>query len=141
MHRHKTKPIFYLVIGMIRKLWLVYMLVFMQDYPLLTIMLVNLQTIGMVVAVSVLQPYTLPSENHKEIIDEAVVLVFIYHLMTLTDFVSDANTREWIGFSLCFIVCCNLVVNLLIVFVQSIKHGCKRVKMHWERRQNIKKAK
>jgi hypothetical protein len=82
-------PIFYLVIGMIRKLWLVYMLVFMQEYPLLTIMVVNLQTIGMVVAVSVLQPYTLPSENHKEIMNEFVVLVFIYHLMTLTDFVSD----------------------------------------------------
>jgi len=79
--------------------------------------MVNLQTIVMVVAVSVFKPYTLPSENKKDIMNEIMVLVFSYHLMALTDLVPDAQTREWIGFSLCSLVCSNIVINLMIVFL------------------------
>ncbi len=117
VHRQKTKPIFYLVIVMIRKLLLVSMLVFMQAYPLWTILLVNLQSIVMVVVVCALRPYTLPNDNYKEIMNETMVMVFSYHLMALTDLVPDAHTREWIGYTLCFIVCTNVGINLMIVFL------------------------
>jgi len=49
--------------------------------------------------------------------NEIMVLVFSYHLMVLTDLVPDAHTREWIGFSLCSLVCSNIVINLMIVFL------------------------
>jgi hypothetical protein len=127
MHRHGRRVLSYLYVGMARKLWLVYMIVFLQEEVYWSLIMVNFQSVLMVMVVGETKPFLRKYENHLELFNEFSTLVVNYHLMMFTNFVPDLDTREQIGQSLVYGTCLNLACNLGIIgrtsFILMLKKG------------------
>lgn len=60
------------------------------------------------------EPMTVISENRMQLFNESFVLLLSYHLLTLTDFVTNIETRNVVGKSLIAMTLSNLGVNILL---------------------------
>jgi hypothetical protein len=60
------------------------------------------------------EPMTVISENRMQLFNETFVLLLSYHLLPLTDFVTNVETRNIVGQSLIVMTLFNLVVNILL---------------------------
>jgi hypothetical protein len=60
------------------------------------------------------EPMTVVSQNQMQLFNEFSVLIFSYHLLPLTDFMTDRDTRNIVGKSLMAITLLNLGINMLI---------------------------
>lgn len=130
-HRRGASVIRYLYVGQFRKLWMVFMLVFMQKNVFWSIVMVNFQAVLMVLVVGDVKPYKSRSDNNTELMNEFTTLVVNYHLMVFTDFVPDIQTREQVGKSLVYVIGGNLLLNLGIVFGRSFFLLLKRAKLRF----------
>lgn len=102
-------------LSLLRKLSLVYVLVYMQNYPVFTIFLVNLQALILITEVSYVNPYESSLKNKIELLNECFALLKNYHLLMFTDFLSDVDTREFVGKSLIVITISNVGINIMII--------------------------
>ena len=87
----------------------------------------------MVLIVGSVKPFTKKSANHSELYNEFTALVVNYHLMMFTDFVADVETKEQIGTSLIYVTGANLLVNLCMIFIQSMILLYTRTKLYFLR--------
>jgi len=66
--------------------------------------------------------------NNLEIFNELSVLIMTYHLLFFTDFVINPETKFLYGWSACLVTLFQVLVNLIVIIVVSIKDmvmGCK----------------
>ena len=77
----------------LRKLCLIYVVVYMQNMPVFSIFFVNFQAIFMMMVVGYVPPFKSRIMNNMELINEAFVLITNYHLFTFTNFLPDIETR------------------------------------------------
>lgn len=96
-------------------------LVGMVAKPFFSMFFFNFSTLIALILVGMLRPYTLPSTNYREMLNEFGILVLNYHLLCLTDFVHDPSTREIIGYSLCSCISVILICNIVVVAVDLFK--------------------
>ena len=67
--------------------------------PMLCIFYFNFAALFAMILAGLLRPFSRLSENISELLNEFGILVLNYHLLCLTDFVGDPDTRETIGLS------------------------------------------
>jgi len=91
--RNGKTVILFPVIGLVRKLFLAFTVVHLQNYPNFSIFSINLQTLAMIMLIGHTEPYKLKSQNRLEMFNEFSLLLVNYHQFSLTDWVSDADTR------------------------------------------------
>ena len=78
---------------------------FIAQYFLLT-----MSTIGMIVLIGYKKPFREVNRNRAALSDEGYIIFFMYHIICLTEFVPDENTRNGIGYSAVTIVLLHLFV-------------------------------
>jgi hypothetical protein len=81
-------------------MWLAYMLVFQNDKPVMSIFCVMVQALIMIAVTGLAEPMIRISDNRIQIFNEFSVLIFCYHLLPLTDFMTDREARNLVGKSL-----------------------------------------
>ena len=74
-----------------------------------------------VILVGYINPYKNPRINSIAIINEVISVFIMYHIFCFTEWVPDANTKYEIGFSCLFFNGLHLLVNLLLILVDSYK--------------------
>ena len=106
--------LYYPVVSLFRKMWLAYILVYQNDKPVVNIFCVVVQALMMITVTGIAEPMIMVRENRMSIFNEFSVLIFAYHLIPLTDFMTDLNTRNLVGQSLIAVTLFNLGVNILL---------------------------
>jgi len=92
----------------------------------------------MIILVGQLQPFKLPKENIVDMANEFAICILIYHLICLTDFVLDPNTRLVIGDSLILFVFLLIGYNLGLICTDSITKVFRRSYLEQQKAENIK---
>ena len=69
----------------------------------------------MIILVGLSRPYRLRSNNRLEIFNEFILLLVNYHLTSLTDWVSDGDTRYMIGWAMITVTVLGMTVNLSLL--------------------------
>ena len=87
-------------------------IVVMIQYPVLLLFVYNFTTLTSLIVSGLTIPYKLPYLNRLELANECFILILNYHLFCLTDFVSDPDTREGIGYSMCAVTSLYLAINI-----------------------------
>ena len=95
-----------------RKMLLVYILVFQNNYPVYSLFCVLLQSIIMIIVIGLVEPMTLRSENRWQLFNEVFILFFADFLFPLTESNSDLDGRDLVGKSLIVIFLLNLGANI-----------------------------
>ena len=90
-------------------------------YPILCIILFNYTTLTSLIVAAHTMPYKTLELNRLEFTNEFLVLILNYHLMCLTEVVSDPDTRVYIGYSLIALTLLYLGLNVGIGFKETIK--------------------
>lgn len=129
--REGRKVFTYVWAGLLRKLWLVIMVVFMQDYVLTSLFFVNYQAILMLIVVGYTRPFLYVSEVYIELINEFATLVLNYHLLCFTDWVDDVDTREIMGKSLVYTTLINLGINFTLIASKSLLLFCRKARLRY----------
>ena len=112
--RRGRLALFYPCLSLFRKMWLAYMLVFQNDKPVMRIFCVMVQALIMIVVSGLAEPMIMISDNRMQIFNEFSVLIFCYHLLPLTDFITDQEARNLVGKSLILVTQINLGVNIFL---------------------------
>ena len=105
----------------LEKLILAYVLVFVFSYPFAQLFAVNFLSVAHLIILGTVEPYKDISTNRKELLDQVSVFLIFYHLFCATDFVSDAYTRSWVGWSMVMITAISLGANLLSLLYSNLK--------------------
>ena len=76
------------------------------------------QGLLMIAVTGFVEPMTSVGENHMQLFNEFSVVLLSYHLLPLTDFMPDLETRNtFVGKSLILFTLLNLGANILFVLV------------------------
>lgn len=113
--RMGQKVTLYPFLSLLRKLCLIYVVVFMQDKPVFSIFALIYQSIVMITLVGYIPPFKSRLLNYLELMNESFVLLVSYQLFTFTDFLMDAPTRENVGYSLVVTVIMCILINFSVV--------------------------
>jgi hypothetical protein len=120
----------YFVIFCYRRLFLVALIVFLQDYPYAQIQLMCLSCSYVVISVGHSNIYRLPSDLRLEYFNECTIMICVYHYICFTLFVDDPIVRYYVGYSLIGVTCFNLVVNVLLIVIHTLK-GIRKATRAW----------
>jgi len=100
--------------------------VFLNDYPLFSVIFLNFLSLASIIVVGFTEPYLDRLYNKLELMNECFLLVTIYHFFCFTDYVSDYTVKDQVGVSLIVFTLSNLVLNLatvcyitMITFIQK----------------------
>jgi hypothetical protein len=94
----------------------------------------NFSTLFSLIMAGVMRPYTLPQENNLEMVNEFGILVLNYHLLCLTDFVADPDTRGTVGLSLCGTNSLIFFCNIVVIVIELYKKLATKLKLWLLRR-------
>ena len=113
--RRQRWALFYPCLSLCRKLWLAYILVYQYEKPVVCIFCVMVQALLMIAVTGVVEPMTEISKNRMQLFNEVFVVIISYHLIPLTEFMTDLEVRNNIvGNSLIGVTLFNLAVNILL---------------------------
>ena len=85
------------------------------------------------------KPYSLPSVNKIELLNETLTLLSTYALFLFTDFVPDAEVRYQNGWGLIFFTLIIVVSNLYVLILQSIRDITRKSKHKYQKYNYMKK--
>ena len=77
---------------------------------------VIVQCLLMMAVTGLTEPIVSANENRMSLFNESFILILTYHLLCLTDFVSDLEMRSFVGKSIMDVTLINLGINILYVF-------------------------
>ena len=88
------------------------------------------------------KPFTSGILNFMDIFNELALLGLSYHLLLLTDYLSDLQLQYYVGFSMIGLCLMNFFVNILLMIFQSLKGLIRIFKRAYQRLcKRIKKNK
>ena len=105
--------------------------VFMQDYPVFSIFLVNFQALAMMMTCGLTQPFSTRLAIRMELMNEVFVLLTTYHLYQFTDFLTDLNMRSNVGTSLIVCTIVNVLLNIGVVVISTLALTARKLKLHY----------
>lgn len=73
-----------------------------------------------------------------EVFNEGTIIVFMHCMMCFSTLVADVEAKHKMGYVSCLVFSVNIMINLSIILVQSIRDQIQRVKGWWAKRQNKK---
>ena len=94
--------------------------VFLNDYPIFSIFVINFLCLISFTIIGYTDPFTDKLQNTLELMNECFVLLTIYHFFCFTDFVSDYENKDWVGISLIAFTVLNLGINLAVVCYRTV---------------------
>ena len=113
------------------------MVVFMQDYPVFSIFMVNFHALLMMITSGTIEPVTEVTGNRMELFNEAFVLLTTYHLYQFTEFMTDLQNRSYVGKSLMIMIIVNVLNNIGVTVKQTSALAARKLKLRYLRwRQN-----
>ena len=113
------------------------MVVFMQDYPVFSIFMVNFHALLMMITSGTIEPVTEVVGNKMELFNEAFVLLTTYHLYQFTEFMTDLQNRSYVGKSLMILIIVNVLINIGVTVSQTSALAARKLKLRYLRwRQN-----
>ncbi len=72
----------------------------------------------MIVVTGIVEPMTIVSKNRMQLFNEVFVVIISYHLIPLTEFMTDLEIRNnLVGKSLIVVTLFNLAVNILLALI------------------------
>ena len=77
-------------------------------------------------------PMTSKVANRMELLNEAFVLIFTYHLYQFTDFMPDLENRNLVGKSLIVITILNVSVNMGTLFISNLTVVALKLKYYYQ---------
>ncbi len=75
-------------------------------------LLLSFNTLISIYIVGTQEPFKDGVKRIMDLFNEFLVLVLNYHLMCFTNFVSDPYAREYLGYSMTFVTCLFIAINL-----------------------------
>ena len=87
-------------------------MVFNRDKSVYNIFAVNFLSLFMIIVTGYTNPMINSFSNTTELLNEAFILVFTYHLYQFTDYMPDLYARNLVGNSLVVLTIINTVLNL-----------------------------
>jgi hypothetical protein len=88
------------------------------------------------------EPMTGKTANKMDLINEAFVLFFTYHLYQFTDFMTDLEARSLVGTSLQYVAISNIGLNIgavILMMISVILRKLKLVYLAFKQRREIRK--
>ena len=70
----------------------------------------------MMTVIGYTEPMKNKSANYMELINEAFVLIFTYHMYSFTDFMPYLDNRMLVGKILVYFAILNIVLNVVVAF-------------------------
>jgi hypothetical protein len=128
-HRKGKIVTIYPVVSMIRKIWLILTVVYMQEQPTFSIFAVNFQSQIMLMVVGLISPFATRTANNMELMNESFILLTNYHLFIFTAFVQDITAQELVGHSLIVVTCTNVGLNFGLVTLQNLALLSRKIKL------------
>lgn len=121
----KRTVILFPVFNMLRKLMLALAIVIFIPYPHFAVMTFNFTSLFMIM----LEVYVMPLKNRNaqyvSIFNELTTMVVNYHLFCMTNF-TDVGVRSYVGNSIIFTTCANIVINIIIITVPIFRDLWKK---------------
>ena len=77
------------------------------------------------------EPMTSISANIMNLINEAFVLLFTYHLYQFTEFMPDLNNRLVVGKSLTYLSIINVALNICFVVYGTLLIAIRKMKLRY----------
>lgn len=72
----------------------------------------------MIAVTGIVEPMTIVSKNRMQLFNEVFVVIISYHLIPLTEFMTDLEIRNnFVGKSLIWVTIINLAVNILLTLI------------------------
>jgi len=87
------------------------------------------------------QPFKSKARNREEMAEEIAIMIITYHTFCFTDWLSDAETANYVGFSLIGCVLLHLFGSLLVMAVKFTHSYYASLKRSYYRKNALKKAK
>jgi len=77
------------------------------------------------------EPYNTVSANRMDLLNESFVLLTTYHLYSFTDFMTDIDTRNYMGISLIVVTVTSILVNIGIVVISTLSLSLRKLKLQY----------
>ena len=87
------------------------------------IVLLLVQVFLHIVVIGILEPYKAPSKKNRELVNEFVIVLAVYHVMCFSPVVADIDTRIYIGYSFITLIVTHTVVSLGLIARQILKES------------------
>ena len=128
------------LIFMLRRLFLAGIVVLNRSL-LLQVFAFTYLIIAQVAFIEGVKPFESRFFAKQQVFNEVFLMLSLYLMQCLTEFVPEAETRYMIGFVLCGIVGINLASNMGVLVVSSIKNFIWKIKVYrFKRKQKIRLA-
>lgn len=141
VHRNGISVVLYPIITLIRKMWLVLTIVFMQNWPLFSILVITSQSKIMMMVIGLLSPFKSRVALNMEFLGETFAIFTIYHLLLLTDFVYDYYARDLIGKSLIGFTLANVIISVGVAGLISLSLLYRKLQLCYLAYQHARKIK
>ena len=76
-----------------------------------------------------------------ELVNEAFILIFTYHLYQFTDFMPFLENRKLVSESLVYLTILNILLNIYVAFQENFWNNIHKLKLFYKRWQEIRKYK
>jgi hypothetical protein len=131
--REKKAVLRYPVIIIVRKMILIYTIVYLQPYANLSLIIVNFLSLIMLVTAGFTSAWVSPTNNKLDLVNEFFTLIVSYHLCLFTDFMPDVFVREYIGNSLVAFICLSVLINLAKPTIENGQLAIRKCKRKWHK--------
>ncbi len=141
--RNKWSSIF-ICIFCYRRLILSLLIVFLPSYPYAQIQIMTYSCVCVVIFYGHSNVYRMKKQTILEFFNETTIMLCCYHMFCLTDFVDDPKMRYYTGYSLIAFTSLNLIINTLVMFIETVKNLFRKSKIFRRRcrdKKHIKKIK
>ena len=68
----------------------------------------------MIITIGYTEPYSNKVSNVMDFVNEAAILIQMYHMMCFTNFLYDPPTQSIVGMSMIITACANIVINVIV---------------------------
>jgi hypothetical protein len=89
----------------------------------------NFTTLASMILVGTQEPLAEKIKNSMDLFNEFIVLVINYHLLCFTNFLSDPDMREYVGYSMIMVTCMFLAANTGFALTRMCHKPCNRVRL------------
>ena len=88
----------------------------------------NFTTLTSIIIVGTQEPFAEKVKKSLDLFNEFIVLVINYHLLCFTDFLSDPDMREYVGYSMIVVTSVFLAINIGFALVRMGQKPCTRLR-------------
>ena len=132
------KYIFHTLFFFYRRLLIIVFLIFYKSLMITQYLTVTLTGLGVVILLALREPFKSSFQNKAEIMDECAIMITMYHVFCFTQFIDNAVTKHYIGYSLMISIGIHLLVFLSAISFSSTRKALRTLKTAYYKRKRSK---